>query len=81
MNNVLMKKNYHICKKCPNINTLMITIVVNVKIIVFFTGKYRVAGQSVCNLRYSKTKEISVVSHKGSNYDYYFIIKKTSKIV
>ena len=47
----------------------------------YFTGKYRVAGQSVCNLRYSKTKEISVVSHKGSNCDYYFIIKRTSKIV
>ena len=30
----------------------------------------------MCNVRYIILKEIPVVSHNGSNYDYYFIIKE-----
>ena len=41
----------------------------------FYTGKYRGAAHSICNLRYKVVKEIPVVFHNGSAYDYHFIIK------
>ena len=40
-----------------------------------YTGKFRGAPHSLCNLRYKVPKEISVVIHNGSTYDYHFIIK------
>ena len=40
-----------------------------------YTGKYRGDAHSVCNLRYKVVKEIPVVFHNGSAYDYHFIIK------
>ena len=43
-----------------------------------YTGKYRGAAH-VCNLRYKVPKEIPVVFHNGSTYDYHFIIKKLAK--
>ena len=39
-------------------------------------GKYRGAAHNICNLRYKVPKEIPVVFHKGSTYDYHFIIKE-----
>ena len=42
-------------------------------------GKYRGAAHNVCNLRYKDPKEISVVFHNGSTYDYHFIIKELVK--
>ena len=44
-----------------------------------FTGEYRSVAHSICNLKYSVPKQISIVSHNGSNYDYHFIIKKLSE--
>ena len=44
-----------------------------------FTGKYRGAAQSICNLWYKTPKEIPVVFHDGSTYDYLFIIKELAK--
>ena len=40
-----------------------------------YTGKYRGAAHSICNLRFKVKKEITVVFHNGSAYDYHFIIK------
>ena len=40
-----------------------------------YTGKNRGATHSICNLRYKTPKEIPVVFHNGSTYDYHFIIK------
>ena len=40
-----------------------------------YTGKFRGAAHSICNLRYKIPKEIPVVFHNGSTYDYHFIIK------
>ena len=40
-----------------------------------YTGKYRGAAHSICNLRYKVVKEITVAFHNGSAYDYRFIIK------
>ena len=44
-----------------------------------YTGKYRGAAHSICNLRYKISKEIPVVFHNGSTYDYHFIIKELAK--
>ena len=41
-----------------------------------YTGKYRRAAHNICNLRYKVPKEIPVVFHNGSAYDYHFIIKE-----
>ena len=40
-----------------------------------YTGKYRGSAHDICNLRYKIPKEIPVVFHNGSTYDYHFIIK------
>ena len=40
-----------------------------------YTGEYRGAAHSICNLKYSIPKKIPTVFHNGSNYDYHFIIK------
>ena len=45
------------------------------------TGKFRGAADSSCNLNYKITKEIPVVFHNGSTYDYHFIIKQLVKKV
>ena len=44
-----------------------------------YTGKYRGAAHNICNLRYKVPKEIPVVFHNGSTYDYQFIIKELVK--
>ena len=44
-----------------------------------YTGKYRGAAHNICNLRYKIPKEIPVVFHNGSTYDYHFIIKALVK--
>ena len=43
------------------------------------TGKYRGAAHDICNVRYKTPKEIPVVFHSGSIYDYNFIIKELLK--
>ena len=40
-----------------------------------YTGKYRGAAHKICNLMYNTTREIPVVFHNGSSYDYHFITK------
>ena len=44
-----------------------------------YTGKYRGAAHSNCNLNYKISKEIPVVFHNGSTYDYHFIIMKLAR--
>ena len=41
-----------------------------------FTGKYRGAAHNMCNLRYKIPKNIPVIFHNESTYDYHFIIKE-----
>ena len=43
------------------------------------TRKFRGAADSNCNLRYKTLKEIPVVFHNGSTYDYHFIINQLAK--
>ena len=44
-----------------------------------YTGKYRGVAHNICNLRYKVPKEIHVVFHNGSTYDYHFTIKELVK--
>ena len=44
-----------------------------------YTGKYTGAAHNICNLRYKVPKEIPIVFHNGSIYDYHFIIKELVK--
>ena len=44
-----------------------------------YTGKYRDAAHNICNVRYKTPKEIPIVFHNGSTYDYHFIIKELVK--
>ena len=44
-----------------------------------YTGKYRGAAHNICNLGYKLPKEIPIVFHNGSIYDYHFIIKELVK--
>ena len=41
-----------------------------------FTGKYRGAAHNTCNLRYKIPKNIPVIFHNRSTYNYHFIIKE-----
>ena len=44
-----------------------------------YTGKYRGAAHSICNLNYKIPKEIPVVFHNGSTYNYHLVIKQLAK--
>ena len=44
-----------------------------------YTGKFRGAAHSICNLRYKVPKIIPIVFHNGSTYDYHFIIKQLAE--
>ena len=44
-----------------------------------YTWEYRGTTHSICNLKYNVPKEISIVFHNRSNYDYHFIIKELPK--
>ena len=59
----------YICKKDFNNDT-------KVRDHCHFTGKYRGAAHNTCNLRYKIPKNIPVIFHNGSTYDYHFIIKE-----
>ena len=48
-------------------------------LLIIFVGKYRGAAHNICNLRYKVPKEIPIVFHNGSIYDYHFIIKELVK--
>ena len=44
-----------------------------------YTGKYRGDAHNICNLRYKVPREIPIVFHNGSIYDYHFISKELVK--
>ena len=41
-----------------------------------YTGRFRGAAHSICNLHYKIPREIPIVFHNGSTYDYHFMIKQ-----
>ena len=44
-----------------------------------YTGKFKASAQSICKLGYKTPKEIPIVFHNGSTYDYHFTINKLAK--
>ena len=44
-----------------------------------YTGICRGAAHSICNLKYSTQRDIPVVIHNGSNYDFHLIIKELAE--
>ena len=44
-----------------------------------YTGKYKGAAHSICNLKYSVPKKSPITFHNGSNSDYHFIIKELAE--
>ena len=40
-----------------------------------YAEKFRGTAHIICNLRYKTPKEIPIIFHNGSTYDYHFIIK------
>ena len=69
---------YHICKKrfSTDDNDKKYH---KVKDHCHYAGKYRGAAHDICNLRYKIPKEIPVVFHNGSTYDYHFIIRELTE--
>ena len=50
-----------------------------VKVHCYYTGKFRGAAHSICNLRYKVPKNIPIVIHNGSTYHYHFIINQLAE--
>ena len=71
----------HICEKefCTNKDDEKFKLMKKVRDHCHYTGKYRGAAHSICNLHYKIKKEILVVFHNGSTYDYHLIIKQIAK--
>ena len=44
-----------------------------------YTRKFRGAAHNICNLRYKVPKNISIVFHNGSTYDYRFVVTKLAE--
>ena len=44
-----------------------------------YTGEYRGAAHSICNIKYIIPKEITTIFHNGSNYHYHFIMKELAE--
>ena len=47
----------------------------------YYTGEYRGAAHSICNLQHKESKEIPIVFHNGSKYDFHFIINEMCKVL
>ena len=72
--------NCHICKKgFINYEDDYDKNYYKVKDYCYYTGKYKGAAHNNCNLKYKVQKEIPLVFHNGSTYDYHFIIKELAK--
>ena len=44
-----------------------------------YTGEYKGAAHSLCNLRYSEQRNLTIGMHNGSNYDFHLITKEIAK--
>ena len=71
----------HICEKqfCTDKKDAEFKLTQKVRDHCHYAGKYRGAAHSIYNLRYKVKKEIPLVFHNGSVYDYHLIIKLIAK--
>ena len=77
-------KYYHICKrkfwkKNDENEKNKFKVYCKVRDHCHYARKGRGAAHTICNLRYKIQQEIPVVLHKGSTYDYHFIINELAK--
>ena len=75
------QKNFYICKKGFNTDDHDNNKYYKVKDHCHYTGNYGGAAHNICNLRYKTPKEIPVIFHNGSTYDYHFIINELAEKV
>ena len=75
------EESCHICEKefCIEHNKKEFRKMQKIRDHCHYTGKYRGAAHSNCNLNYEIPKEIPVVFHNGSTHDYHFIIKQLAR--
>ena len=76
------QKECYICQKefCYNKNEKMkFKLYKKVRDHCHYTGKFRGAAHSICNLNYKVPQEIPVKIHNGSKYDYHFIIRELAE--
>ena len=76
-NHVKIQKS--VVKKNLKINMWKIKKYCKVREHCHYTGEYRGALHSICNLKYSVSIEIPIAFHNGSNYDYHFILKEITE--
>ena len=72
------QKKFYICQKefCYDKNEKKkFKLYQNVRDQCHYTGKFRGAAHSICNVNYNLPLEVLVNIHNGSVYDYHFIIK------
>ena len=75
-----MHKYVIILRKRLNINILKKKKYRKVRDHCHYTGKYRGVTHSTCNLKFSMPKEITLISHNRSNYDYHFLIRARRRV-
>ena len=76
------QKECHICQKefCYDKNEKKkFKIYQKVRDHCHYTGKFRGAAHSICNLDCKVSKEIPIKIHNGSTYDYHFLIKELAE--
>ena len=69
----------YICKEKYKNNYLKDKKYNQVKNHCHYTGEYRGAAHSICNLKYSVPKRIHIAFHNGSTDDYHCIIKELAE--
>ena len=74
-------KRCHLCNQSFNIDKQSIYCKNDKKVRdhCHYTGKYRGAAQSLCNLRCQEERDIPVIIHNESNYDFHLLIKDLAK--
>ena len=77
-----MQKNCYICEKRFNTDKNdenAFNLYYKVRDCCHYTGEFREAAHSICNLRYKRPKEITLIFHNDSTYDYHVIIEQLAK--
>ena len=76
------QKHCHICKKefcADKDNQSEYKIYHKVRDHCHYSGKYKSAAHSICNLRYKDPRENPVVLHNGSKYGFHLIIQELAE--
>ena len=77
-----MQKNCYICEKRFNTDKNdenAFNLYYKVRDRCHYTGEFREAAHSICNLRYKRPKEITLIFQNDSTYDYHVIIEQLAK--